>query len=69
MHFSSYSPILTVWPSYKTDFLYDKVKFRYINSFGNGLEMKTKIADAQSCPYEKYLCTKGCFQATACDPQ
>ena len=33
MYFSSFSPVLTVWPDYKTDFLYDKVKSRYTNSF------------------------------------
>lgn len=33
MYFSSDSSVLTVWPGYKTGFLYDKVKSRYTNSF------------------------------------
>ena len=68
MYFSSYSPVLTIWPDYKTDFLYDKVKSRYTNSFQNGLAMKKKkTADAQSYPSEKFLSLEGCFQAMACD--
>lgn len=66
MYFSSYSSVmfgLTI----NTDFLYEEVKSRYTNSFWNGLRIKTKIADAQSCPYEKFLCVQGCFQAMACD--
>ena len=58
MYFSSYSPVLTIWPDYKTDFLYDKVKSRYTNSFQNGLAMKKKkqlmhraIHLKNSCPW------------------
>lgn len=67
MYFSSYSPVLTIWPDFKTDFLYNKVKSRYTNSFQNGLAMKTEIADAQSYPFEKFLSLEGNFQAMACD--
>lgn len=42
MYFSSYSPVPTVWPGYKTDFLYDKVKSDIQIAFEMALKWKQK---------------------------